>query len=301
MYTIGELSKIVRISIDTLRYYDEIGLLKPHRNEQSNNYRYYSDEQVKDLLFILELKQYNFSLDAIRELLNNRGTTNLQDVYQTKLHELTIEMMNLERLTSQLNNRILELQEINSHRSYITKVLIIDDSPFMRQILSHILEQHGCEILGQATNGYEGIDKYIELKPDITILNVFMPEMDGITVVKRIREIDRNGKIIMCSAMGYTPVVLKCLEAGANDFVVKPFNADFILEVIEKNTKQKDNLNLNTIKALLLEGNISKAYEKTLISQRAINKLLNICTMECTDINQEVEEFKNMLELEFNN
>lgn len=97
MYTVGELSKIVRISIDTLRYYDEIGLLKPCRVDARSRYRYYSAEQVNEMLAIMEWKQYGFSLDAIGELLHCADGERLLNACETKLQQLAAERAGIER------------------------------------------------------------------------------------------------------------------------------------------------------------------------------------------------------------
>lgn len=113
-------------------------------------------------------------------------------------------------------------------------VLIVDDALFMRTVLKDILTKNGYEVVGEATNGYEAIEKYQELKPDITTMDITMPELDGIEALKKIIEIDRNAKIIMCSAMGQQGIVVEAIKQGASDFIIKPFQPARVLEALEK-------------------------------------------------------------------
>jgi two-component system chemotaxis response regulator CheY len=114
------------------------------------------------------------------------------------------------------------------------KVLIVDDAAFMRMMLKDILTKGGYEIIGEAENGEVAIRKYEELAPDLVIMDITMPEMSGLEAVKRIRALDSQAKIIMCSAMGQQSMVIEAIQSGAKDFVVKPFQADRILEAVAK-------------------------------------------------------------------
>jgi len=116
-------------------------------------------------------------------------------------------------------------------------VLLVDDAAFMRMMLKDILVNNGYQIIGEAENGIVAIDKYMELKPDITIMDITMPEMDGLQAVKEIRARDPQAKIVMCSAMGQQAMVIEAIQAGAKDFVVKPFQADRVLEAVSKALK----------------------------------------------------------------
>jgi len=118
-----------------------------------------------------------------------------------------------------------------------SKVLIVDDTLFMRQMLKSILEKEGYEICGEAQNGKEAIDKYQELKPDLTTIDIIMPlvdGIDGITAVKNILYIDPNAKIIIVSAMGQDALVVEAIQAGAKDFIVKPFRPLKVIEAVNK-------------------------------------------------------------------
>jgi len=114
------------------------------------------------------------------------------------------------------------------------KILIVDDAAFMRMMLKNILSQNGYEIAGEASNGLEAVNLYKELKPDLVTMDITMPEMDGITAVKEIKKIDPEAKIIMCSAMGQQAMVIESIQAGAKDFIVKPFQPDRVLEAVRK-------------------------------------------------------------------
>jgi len=115
-----------------------------------------------------------------------------------------------------------------------TRVLIVDDAAFMRMMVKDILSKNGFEVVGEAGNGQQAIEKYQELRPDITTMDITMPEMDGITAVKEIKKIDPNAKVIMCSAMGQQAMVIEAIQSGARDFIVKPFQPDRVLEAIRK-------------------------------------------------------------------
>jgi two-component system chemotaxis response regulator CheY len=115
-----------------------------------------------------------------------------------------------------------------------TKVLIVDDAAFMRMMIKDILSKNGFEVVGEAENGAKAVEKYQELKPDLTTMDITMPEMDGITAVKQIKQIDPNAKVIMCSAMGQQAMVIEAIQSGARDFIVKPFQPDRVLEALRK-------------------------------------------------------------------
>jgi len=114
------------------------------------------------------------------------------------------------------------------------RILIVDDAAFMRMMIKDILSQNGYDVVGEAENGFKAVEKYQELKPDLTTMDITMPEMDGITAVKEIKKIDPAAKIIMCSAMGQQAMVIEAIQCGARDFIVKPFQPDRVLEAVRK-------------------------------------------------------------------
>ena len=116
----------------------------------------------------------------------------------------------------------------------LSNILVVDDAAFMRLNLRNILGEFGHEVVGEAENGKQAVEKYKDLEPDLVTLDITMPEMDGIEAAAKLKEIDKDVKMIMCSAIGQQAMVIKAIEAGAKDFIVKPFNQDRIKEAIEK-------------------------------------------------------------------
>lgn len=114
------------------------------------------------------------------------------------------------------------------------RVLVVDDAAFMRMMVKDILSKNGYEVVGEAENGLKAVEKWQELKPDLTTMDITMPEMDGITAVKEIKKMDPAAKVIMCSAMGQQAMVVEAIQAGARDFIVKPFQPDRVLEAVRK-------------------------------------------------------------------
>lgn len=114
------------------------------------------------------------------------------------------------------------------------RILIVDDAAFMRMMIKNILIKNGYEVVGEAENGAIALQMYKELKPDLVTMDITMPEMDGIQGVKSIRALDAAANIIMCSAMGQQAMVMEAIQAGAKDFIVKPFQQDRILQAIER-------------------------------------------------------------------
>ncbi|MCA1053522.1 response regulator [Rossellomorea aquimaris] len=114
------------------------------------------------------------------------------------------------------------------------KILIVDDAAFMRMMIKDILTKNGFEVVGEAADGAQAVEKYKELQPDLVTMDITMPEKDGIAALKDIKSIDPGAKIIMCSAMGQQAMVIDAIQAGAKDFIVKPFQADRVIEAIQK-------------------------------------------------------------------
>lgn len=113
-------------------------------------------------------------------------------------------------------------------------ILICDDAAFMRMMIKDILTKNGYNVAGEAENGAKAVEKYNELKPDLVLMDITMPEMDGIQALKKIKETDPSASIIMCSAMGQQAMVIESIQSGAKDFIVKPFQADRVLEAVQK-------------------------------------------------------------------
>ncbi len=113
-------------------------------------------------------------------------------------------------------------------------ILICDDAAFMRMMIKDILTKNGYTVVGEAENGARAVEKYSELKPDLVLMDITMPEMDGIQALKKIKEGDAGAAVIMCSAMGQQAMVIEAIQSGAKDFIVKPFQADRVLEAVRK-------------------------------------------------------------------
>ena len=116
----------------------------------------------------------------------------------------------------------------------MARVLIVDDAAFMRKMLSDALSSGGHEVVGEASNGNEAVQQFQELRPELTTLDITMPEKDGLQALREILTFDPTARVVMCSALGQESKVLESIKAGAKDFVVKPFEAERVLEAVGK-------------------------------------------------------------------
>ncbi len=114
------------------------------------------------------------------------------------------------------------------------RVLIVDDAVVMRMMIKGILSKNGYEIVGEAQNGVEAVEKYRTLIPDLVTMDMVMPEMDGISAVKEIVADHPDARIIMCTSMGQQALVVEAIQAGAKSFITKPFQPPKILETLQK-------------------------------------------------------------------
>ncbi|MDR0324712.1 MAG: response regulator [Oscillospiraceae bacterium] len=114
------------------------------------------------------------------------------------------------------------------------KILIVDDAAFMRMMIKDVLTKNGFEVIGEAENGKIAIERYKELNPDLVIMDITMPEMNGIDALKGIKAANSAAKVVMCSAMGQQAMVIEAIQSGAKDFIVKPFQADRVCEAVRK-------------------------------------------------------------------
>jgi two-component system chemotaxis response regulator CheY len=114
------------------------------------------------------------------------------------------------------------------------RVLIVDDALFMRTMLRNILVESGFEVVGEAGTGDEAVEKYRVLGPDLTTMDIVMPDMNGIEALKQIMALDPRARVVMCSALGQESLIIDALEAGARDFIVKPFKPAKVVEVAQK-------------------------------------------------------------------
>ena len=118
-----------------------------------------------------------------------------------------------------------------------SRILIADDLSFMRMIQKEILTAHGYQVVGEASDGREAVDKYRTLKPDLVILDITMPNMNGLEAMRKILSINPKARIIMCSALGQQNLIVDAIKAGVKDFIVKPFKPERILSAIAKALK----------------------------------------------------------------
>ena len=115
-----------------------------------------------------------------------------------------------------------------------SRVLIVDDLAFIKLIIKDTLEKTGFEVAGEASNGVEAIEQYKRLQPDIVLMDITMPKMDGIQALQEIIKIDPQAKVIMCSALGQQKFIIQSIKLGAKDFIVKPFKPERIVGAIKK-------------------------------------------------------------------
>lgn len=113
-------------------------------------------------------------------------------------------------------------------------ILVVDDAAFMRMMIKDILVKNSFDIAGEASDGVLALQKYQEAKPDAVILDITMPNMDGLETLIELKKIDPNAKVIMCSAMGQESMVIDAIKSGASDFIVKPFQGDRIVKAVQK-------------------------------------------------------------------
>jgi two-component system chemotaxis response regulator CheY len=228
LYSIGVLSKTVGISTDTLRHYAEIGLFKPAHISGETGYRYYTLAQATTLARIMEFKAYGFSLTEIKEILAEDDGT-LKNVYQRRYLALLTEKRRLQGVMNKLSEKIKQQQEENVMGK---KVLLVDDAPFMRMMCTDILTKNGYEVAGEAADGIGAVEMYKQLKPDVVLMNIVMPNMDGVEALRNIKAFDPAANVVMNSAMSQARIIAEALLAGAHGFNVKPFHPDGLLSLL---------------------------------------------------------------------
>ena len=116
----------------------------------------------------------------------------------------------------------------------MARILVVDDAAFMRKVLSDALAKGGHEVVGEAADGAEAVERFRELRPDLATVDITMPVKDGIQALKEILAYDHSARVVICSALGQEAKVLESIRAGAKDFVVKPFQPTRVLEAVEK-------------------------------------------------------------------
>ncbi len=116
----------------------------------------------------------------------------------------------------------------------MARVLVADDASFMRQMIREIVEAEGHEVVGEAADGVEAVEQYERLHPDVVTMDIVMPRRSGIDAVRGILAVDPSARVVMCSALGQETLVTEALQAGARDFIVKPFKPDSVLDTLQK-------------------------------------------------------------------
>jgi two-component system chemotaxis response regulator CheY len=268
LYSIGRLSKMVAVTVDALRYYDEIGLFKPAYTDRDSGYRYYTASQAAELNRILELKGFGYTLNEIKRLLLLSGDGRaLMAAYQNRYWQLINEEREKRAIIEKLSEKIKQGQEETVMGN---RILLVDDAPFMRLMCKDILNKAGYEICGEAADGEEAVRLCRTLKPDLLVVDIVMPKMDGIYALQQIRAFDGEVKAVMLSAMGQARIVAEALLSGAEDFVVKPFQADRLIEAAARAFTEQCVFNRN-----VLEQIRDKCAESTFIlSQTEIDDII---------------------------
>lgn len=116
----------------------------------------------------------------------------------------------------------------------MARILVVDDAAFMRMTIRQMIEPQGHEVVGEAGTGVEAIEMYSKVKPEVVLMDITMPDMNGIEAVKRIKELDNNAKVIMCSAVGQQMQIAEAIKNGAENFIVKPFQKETLYAAINK-------------------------------------------------------------------
>ena len=114
------------------------------------------------------------------------------------------------------------------------RVLVIDDLPFMRSLVRDILTDAGMTVVAEAEDGRQGLRAYLASEPDVVLLDIAMPVMDGLTTLKKLRMLDRRVRVVMCSALGEQEMIVRAIQLGARDFVIKPFRPERVVSAISK-------------------------------------------------------------------
>lgn len=116
----------------------------------------------------------------------------------------------------------------------MAKILVVDDAAFMRMTIKKMVEAHGHKVVAEAENGVEAVEKSVDIKPDVILLDITMPEMNGVDALKQIKQLEPTSKVIICSAMGQQAMVAQAIQYGAKDFIVKPFEEDRLIAAIDR-------------------------------------------------------------------
>lgn len=169
-------------------------------------------------------------------------------------------------------------------------VLLVDDANFMRMMLKDILQSNGYTVIGEAADGLKALEEYKRLSPDIVVMNITMPEMDGIIVTQKVTSYDPTARIIICSAMGHASLVSESLQAGARNFIIKPFQPDHLLTAMQNAINTDTRLNQSLLKRIAAEC----PDRSHTLSQDEIDRIITVAGTENPPI-EKVNELINQL------
>jgi len=268
--SIGNLSKMVGISVDTLRYYDEIALLKPAYISDESKYRYYTINQVEAIKKIIELKGFGFSLNEVKKIISENDST--LEAYQNRYWRLLQEQKKLQTAIDNLSEKIKHKQEVLCMGK---TVLLVDDSGFLRMMCKDIFTKNGYEVVGEAENGNEGLEKFKSLSPDLVVLNVTMPVMDGLCALKLMKNHNNLANVIMLSACSMVNFVVDALKLGAKNYILKPFNQDILLEAARVSFTSECAYNHSVIDAFRYAGDVGDV-----LHQKEITEIIHLAQTE---------------------
>jgi len=255
MHAIGKLAKIVGISADTLRYYDEISLLKPAHTSAETGYRYYTLAQAKDLAQIIELKAFDFPLAEIKMIMQQGNGASVPAILRQRYAALVQEKR---RLSTAMEKLAHKLQSHEEEMMMNKNILLVDDAAFMRMMCNDIFTKNGFTVVGEAVDGEQAVEMYKQHTPDLVVMNITMPRMDGIDALRKIRAHDPNAHVVMLSAMGQTTIVCTALMEGARRFVAKPFQPDTLLGAVKSALLEETPFNRETLEAIILAVDANK-------------------------------------------
>lgn len=270
---------MVKVSSDTLRYYDEIRLLNPDYINPSNNYRYYTEEQVKELLYIMDLKDCGFNLDEIKAVIRSDDETEMKQIFEKKKADLLNQRKKINSSLERIENKLKIMEEQHMKQ----KILIVDDASFMRLMVKDILQKNGYEVL-EAADGIEGVNQYKEHKPALTLMDITMPNMNGLEAVKKIKEIDGGAKIVMLSAMAKAGFIAESFVSGAVDFIAKPFQADRLISTVNKHLNADVKLDINEVNLWhteLAQASSEQVKEELVIDEQKLAEKLYEAVESC--------------------
>ncbi len=276
MYTIGEISTLVNISTNTLRYYDEILLLRPTQKNNQNGYRMYSHIQIKEILLIQELKYYGFTLNEIKTLLYANQET-LAIALKNKL-----QILKQTYYADEMRIKIImkKLGELGMEKNKL--IMVVECVNFERLLMKDILASYGYDNIIEAQDGVEAFEKYEQYRPDLVISGIVMPKQDGLHTCDIVVKKYPDAKFVLCTAMSQLHILHEAVQAGSIDFISKPLQTErFISSVINLlNDTQQNKIKVSRLNQL----------------QDELNKFDEDCFRNLPLTQQEVDTYRSYFE-----